>query len=175
MTSYPHKPTTSRDNTHTTFDNQTCPLLPSALCLLQAQAEVAKLGATLQHALEAAQRNVLPVLHPWLRAYALAAATSARAVALPQTEWQASEAAACADVLQGYVALGALLGAVGPTGRANAAALQSWLDGGAEGAATDSWQALLSQQALSTLREADESYLQVALARANTLEEGTGG
>jgi hypothetical protein len=144
-----------------------CALLP-----LQAKVEVAKLGAAIQAALGAAQQQLLPVVRSFLRAFALAAAVSSRALTLPTCEWHAAEAAACADALQAFVALGALVGAAGVAGSQAVVALGAWLGQGE--AAADTWQALLGQQVLGTLREADAAYLEVALARANGLEEAAG-
>lgn len=149
--------------------------------MLQARETVSQLEASLQASLAAAQLQLLPALRAWLRTYALAAALSPRAVSLPTSEWHQAEAAACADGLQLFVSLGSIVSlaseAVG--GRGCSLALGGWLASGPggqlggepEGA---SWQELLSQQVLSTLRQADAAFLEPALVRANGLEEPTG-
>lgn len=112
--------------------------------LVQAKEEVSKLVESLRVSLAAARRSQLPALHPWLRAFALAAFASARAHALLARDWQAAEAAACGNALQAFVTLGALVGLAAVVGPEGAGALGEWLGDGSTD--PDSWQALLSQQ-----------------------------
>ena len=139
----------------------------------QAQASAGRVTASLADELVALDRGLLPLLLPALQAYtrAAAAATSGAARTLPTSNWQAAEAAACADLLQTFVTAGSLAAAAGVCGRHAEAVLHGWMTGG--GASAAAWQ-LLSQHVAGALRGADRAFLLTAVDRANAGMDATG-
>mgnify|MGYP001810357938 CR=1 FL=1 len=141
---------------------------------LQARGEAAKVAAALSAELAALDAALLPLLLPALQAYTRVSAAAGTCRALPQSEWQAAEAAACGDMLQLFVTAGSVAAAASVSGRRASGALARWMGGGQEGGpAAEAWQ-LLSQHAAVTLRGADRPFLLAAVDRANAGMDATG-
>ena len=154
--------------------------LNSVIFCLQAQAEAARVTASLEAQLVALDELLLPLLMPTLQAYTRAAAVAGTCRSLSERDWQAAEAAVCSDALQLFVTAGSIAAAAGVSGAAAADELAGWMCGrrGEEGAATAAqsaaaWQ-LLSQHVASTLRAADRAFLLAAVDRANGGMDSTG-